>query len=252
MDLLAQLLSAEIYRVFLVFVRVAAAVAFLPGFGEFAVPVRMRLSIALLAALVLAPTVPGLPAAMPAHAPDLAGQFMGEMVVGAFLGLGAKLFLAALQVAGGIAAQAVGLSNPFAVEAAGFEGGSVLSGTLVIAALAALFAADLHYLMLDALARSYGTWPVAQLPDGGLLAGRYAQLVAATFRLGAGLAAPFLVFGILCNLALGLINRVMPAMPVYFVGTPAMLAAGLFVFMMTAGAMLTATLAALSGWLSGR
>ncbi len=251
MDPLAQALSQEVYQAFLVFVRVAAAVAFLPGFGEFAVPVRVRLCVAILVALVLKPVVPDLPA-MPAEPVEILSAFTGEMIVGAFLGFGAKLFLAALQVAGTVAAQAIGLSNPFSVEGAGFEGGSVLSGTLVIAGLALIFATDLHYVMIGALARSYGTWPVAQMPDGGMLAERYAQLAASTFRLGAGLAAPFLIFGVLFNVALGLVNRVVPAMPVYFVATPAMLGAGLLLFMVTAGVMLTGFAAALGGWLGGR
>lgn len=252
MDLLAQLLGQEAYRVFLVFARVAAAVAFLPGFGEFAVPVRVRAGIAVAAALALAPGVPGLPVALPEQPGAMLDQIAGEMLVGAFLGLGAKLFLAALQVTGALAAQAIGLSNPFAAEGVGFEGGSVLSGALMIAGLALLFAADLHYLMLDALMRSYGSWPAARIPDTGALAGRFAELVATTFRLGVGLAAPFVVFGVVVNLALGLVNRVMPAMPVYFVGTPILLLAGLTLFMGTAGAMLAAFAAALGGWLGGR
>ncbi len=251
MDTLPQLLSGEIYRVALVFLRVAAAAAILPGIGEFAVPVRVRLGVALLAALALAPALPGLPAAPPAQPAEIAVQFAGETIVGAFLGFGAKLFLAALQVTGTVVSQTIGLSSPFSADGMGFEGGTVLSGTLVIAGLALLFATDLHYLMLDALARSYAVWPAGRFPDAGLLAGRYAQLVAATFRLGVGLAAPFLVFGFTFNVALGLVNRVMPAMPVFFVGTPIMLGAGLFLFMATAGVMLTGFAAGLRAWLAG-
>lgn len=251
MDALAQLLSLEVYRAFLVFARVAAALGFLPGFGEFAIPPRVRLCIALPVALALTPTVPGLPDRLPADGAVMLEQLFAETVVGAFLGLGAKLFLAALQVTGSIAAQTVGLSSPFSSEATGFEGGSTLSNTLGIAGLAALFATDLHYLMIDALVRSYGSWPAAVLPDVGMIAGRFAQLVAQTFRLGVELATPFLVFGMLANVALALVNRVMPSMPVYFVATPAMLGAGMVVFMVTAGVMLTACLAALGGWLGG-
>ena len=252
MDTLADLLSLEVYRAFLVFARVAAAVSLLPGFGEMAVPPRVRLCIAIPVALALTPTVPGLPDRLPADAAVMVEQLFAETAVGVFLGLGAKLFMAALQVAGSIAAQAVGLNNPFAMEATGFEGGSILSGTLAIAGMAALFATDLHYLMIDALVRSYGSWPAATLPDAGMMAGRFAQLVGATFRLGVEMAAPFLVFGLIANLALALVNRVMPAMPVYFVATPAMMGGGLLVFLVTAGAMVTAMLAALGGWLGGR
>ncbi len=252
MDTLADLLSLEVYRAFLVFARVAAAVSLLPGFGELAVPPRVRLCIAIPVALALTPTVPGLPDRLPPDAAVMLEQIFAETVAGAFLGLGAKLFLASLQVAGNIAAQAMGLANPFGTDAAGFESGSILSGTLVISGLALLFALDLHYLMIDALVRSYGSWPAAQLPDPGMVAGRYAQLVGGTFRLGVQMAAPFLIFGMIANIALALVNRVMPSMPVYFVATPAMVGGGMLVFMVTAGAMVTAALAGMAGWLGGR
>ena len=249
MDPLTQFLTQEIYRAFLVLVRVAAVIGFLPGFGERAVPVRIRAALALIVTLVLLPGVTGLPDWIPAEPSEMLRQFVGEMLVGAYLGLGAKVFMAALQVTGAVAAQAVGLSNPFSLDAAGFEGGSVLSGVLLIGGLALMFASDVHYLMIGALARSYGVWPVGEFPDIGMLAGHYAQLIATTFRLAIGLAAPFLLYGLVFNLALGLVNRVMPAMPVYFVGTPGMLMVGLGLFMITVGAMLTGFVAALAGWL---
>ncbi|WP_029008740.1 flagellar biosynthetic protein FliR [Azospirillum halopraeferens] len=252
MDPLAQMLTQEVFRAFLVFVRVAAAIGVLPGFGESAVPVRVRLAVALIVTLILLPAVPGLPERIPDDPVELPALFAGEMLIGLFLGLGAKLFLSALQVAGGLAAQAVGLGNPFAVDAGGFEGGSVLSGVLLIGGLALLFATDVHYLMIGALARSYGTWPAGVFPETAELARRFAELVAVTFRLGVALATPFLLFGLVVNVALGLVNRVMPAMPVYFVGTPVLLLVGLTLFMVTAGAMLTGFTDALSQWLDGR
>ncbi|MGQ9370164.1 flagellar biosynthetic protein FliR [Azospirillum sp. ST 5-10] len=250
-DPLAQLLVQEVFRAFLVFVRVAAAVGAMPGFGENAVPVPVRLAVALLVTLVLLPAVPGLPGTVPDDPAVLVGLFVGEILVGAFLGLGAKLFLAALQATGGLAAQVIGLSNPFTVDAGGFEGGSVLSGVLLIGGLALLFASDVHYLMIGALLRSYATWPVGVFPELGALARRFAELVAATFRLGVGLAAPFLLFGLVLNITLGLVNRVMPAMPVYFVGTPVLLLVGLGLFMVTSGAMLSGFVDALATWLYG-
>jgi flagellar biosynthesis protein FliR len=253
METLAPLVTVEIYRFFLVFVRVGAAVMAMPGFGEFAVPVRLRLCIALAVAFVLTPNVPGLSAAAVSAAPaPMLEQFFCETAIGLFLGLGAKMFLAAMQVAGAIAAQAIGLSNPFNTELGGFEGGTLLSGTLVIAGLAVIFATDTHYLMLDAVARSYETMPAGQVPDFGMLAGRISQLVSSVFRLGVGMAAPFLLFGVLGNLVLGLVNRVMPAMPVYFVGTPALLAAGIYAFVLTSGAMIIVAMGAMTDWLSGR
>ncbi|WP_372395993.1 flagellar biosynthetic protein FliR [Azospirillum sp. HJ39] len=251
MDALSQLLTLEIYRGLVVLARVAAAISLLPGFGEAAVPMRVRAALAVILTLVLLPGLDGLPGRMPEQPVEMLRTLAGETLVGAYLGLGARLFMAALQTTGALVAQVVGLSNPFSMEAAGFEGGSVLSGVLLIGGLALLFASDVHYLMIGALARSYGSWPAGEFPEIGLVAQRFAQLLATTFRLGVGLAAPFILYGLVMNLALGLVNRVMPAMPVYFVATPGMLMVGLGLFMATAGAMLTAFVAALGGWLSG-
>lgn len=251
MDALSQLLTLEIYRGLVVLARVAAAIGLLPGFGEAAVPMRVRAALAVILTLVLLPGLDGLPGRMPEQPVEMLRTLAGETLVGAYLGLGARLFMAALQTTGALVAQVVGLSNPFSMEAAGFEGGSVLSGVLLIGGLALLFASDVHYLMIGALARSYGSWPAGEFPEIGLVAQRFAQLLATTFRLGVGLAAPLILYGLVMNLALGLVNRVMPAMPVYFVATPGMLMVGLGLFMATAGAMLTAFVAALGGWLSG-
>ncbi|PWC37794.1 flagellar biosynthetic protein FliR [Azospirillum sp. TSO35-2] len=251
MDPLSQMLSVEIYRAFVVLARVAAAIGLLPGFGENAVPMRVRAALALVVTLILLPSVDGLPDRLPDDPLEMLRVFAGEALIGAYLGAGAKLFMAALQTTGALAAQVIGLSNPFSLNAAGFEGGSVLSGILLIGGLAMLFATDVHYLMIGAIARSYGSWPVTEFPEIGVIAGRFSQLAADTFRLAVGLAAPFIVYGLVVNLALGLINRVMPAMPVYFVGTPGVLMVGLALFMVTAGAILTGFAAALGGWLSG-
>ena len=251
MDPLGTLLGLEIYRVFLVFVRVGAAVMFLPGFGELTVPVRVRLGAAAVLSLALAQVVPGLPATVPGDAGDLLRHIAGELAAGSFLGLGARLFLTALQVAGSVVGQAVGLANPFAVAGMGFESGSIISGTLVIAGIAAIFATDLHYLMIEALLRSYTAMPALAAPDTAALAQDFSVLVAATFRLGVGLAAPFLAFALLFNIALGLMNRAMPALPVFFVGTPALLLGGLVLLATTSGAMLVAFTAGLSDWLGG-
>lgn len=252
-DALPPLVSQEIVRFFIVFTRIAGTIMVLPGFGELVVPPRMRIGIAFMTTLALVPSVPGLAqAAAGAEPVALVQVFFFELTVGIFIGMGAKLFLSSLQVAGGLAAQAIGLANPFSMELGGFEGGTLLSGTMMIAGLAAIFATDMHYMMLDAVARSYAAWPVAQAPDMGMLAGRFAQLVAATFRLGVSIAAPFLLFAVIGNLVMGLVNRVMPSMPVFFVGTPVMVAAGLYAFILTGGAMIAVALSGMSDWLAGR
>ena len=55
----AELLAGEVAGVFLVFARVGAALMIVPGFGEHYVLPRLRLALALLLSLILAPAVVG-------------------------------------------------------------------------------------------------------------------------------------------------------------------------------------------------
>ena len=50
--------------------------------------------------------------------------------------------------------------------------------------------------------------------------------VGGAFRVGVQIAAPFLVFGLLFNVGLGVIARLMPQLQVFFLGLPASIMIG--------------------------
>ena len=52
---------------------------------------------------------------------------------------------------------------------------------------------------------------------------------AAAFKIGMQLSAPFLVFGLVFNLGLGVLARLMPQMQVYFVGVPLSILVGFLI-----------------------
>ena len=95
---LSQFLTLEIYRGLLVLARVAAAIGLLPGFGEAAVPMRVRAALAVIVTLVLLPGVEGLPDRMPDQPVEMLRALAGETLVGAYLGLGAVVLLLFLEV----------------------------------------------------------------------------------------------------------------------------------------------------------
>jgi len=241
---LEQVLTAEIYGFLLVFVRVAAALSMLPGFGEMAVPMRARLAAALAVALALSAVVAGLPAGPPAHPSDLLRHVFGEFAAGMVIGVAARILFASLQIAGQVIAQTVGLSNIFALPGTGFEAGSVLGAYLMIGGLVLVFVTDLHHAMIGALLHSYTLMPPATVPAMNDLAKLTADAVAQSFRLAAEFAAPFLVLGFVYNVGLGLINRAMPHFAVFFIGLPVSIAGGLLLMAITLTAILGTFIAA--------
>src|SRR5437870_11585725 len=93
----------------LVFARIGTMVMLLPGLGELSLPVRVRLTVTLVLAAVL------LPLHRNAYTVDLKSfgpvlALLGEeMFIGAVLGLTARLTISALQTAGSVIAQQLGL-----------------------------------------------------------------------------------------------------------------------------------------------
>jgi len=204
---------------FLVFLRVGAAMALLPAFGEATVPMRVRLALALAFSAVVAPAVmPALATAGPAAA-------AGEVVAGLLIGLALRLAVMALQIAGTMAAQATSLSQFFG--GAGADPQPALTQLLLMAGLALAVASGLHVRVAAALVASYDVLPPGppvaawQAAEWGV--GRIGQAFALAFAL----AAPFTVAGLVYNLALGVINRAMPQLMVAFVGAPALTLGGL-------------------------
>ena len=103
------LLPALAATFMLVFARIGAMVMLLPGLGETNIPVRIKLAIALLLTLVI------LPLHRAAYHIDMQSIYpllvlmLHEIVIGIVLGATARVTLAALQVAGSVIAQQMGL-----------------------------------------------------------------------------------------------------------------------------------------------
>lgn len=205
---------------FLVFLRVGAAMAMLPAFGEQAVPQRIKLMLALAFAAVVTPAV--LEKAPQTLGWGLAG---GEVVAGLALGVVIRLFVMALQIAGSMIAQATSLSQIAGGVAP--EPQPAVGHLLTAAGLALAVMAGLHVRLAEVLILSYQLWPTGGLPEVGDVTEWGLAHIGRAFALGFTLATPFTIAALLYNLALGAINRAMPALMVSFIGAPALAAAGL-------------------------
>jgi flagellar biosynthesis protein FliR len=223
----------------LVFARIGTMVMLLPGLGEMSVPVRVRLTVALVLAAVL------LPLHQAAYQIDLRSfgpliALLGEeLFIGAMLGLTARLTIAGLQIAGNVIAQQLGLGFVTAVDPTQGQQSVIVGNFLTILGVTLIFATDLHHLVIAALDDSYKLFQPGEIPLLGDVAALTTRTVAAAFRIGIQLSAPFLVFGLLFNLGLGVLARLMPQMQVFFVGLPLSILLGFLILIVVLGAMMT-------------
>jgi len=222
----------------LIFARIGTMVMLLPAIGESSVPARLRLTLALVLSAIL------LPLHRADYAVDLSSYgplliMLGkELLVGAVLGLTARLAISALQVAGTVVAQQLGLGFVTAVDPAQGQQGVIVGNFLNVLAITLIFAADLHHLAIAALNDSYTLFRPGEVPIAGDIASLITRTVATAFRIGIQLSAPFLAFGLLFNLGLGILARLMPQMQVFFVGLPLSILIGLLLLLFVVGAMM--------------
>jgi len=216
------LLPALAAAFMLVFARIGAMVMLLPGLGESNIPVRVKLGIALLLTLVI------LPLHRAAYHIDMQSLtpllvlMVHEIVIGVVLGATARVTLSALQVAGSVIGQQ----------------GLLIGNFLTILGLTLLFATDSHHLVIAALNDSYSIFSPGELMPSGDVAALATRAFAAAFRIGMQLSAPFLVFGLVFNIGLGVLARLMPQMQVYFVGVPLSILTGFLIFALVIAAMM--------------
>jgi flagellar biosynthesis protein FliR len=222
----------------LVFARIGAMVMLLPGLGESNIPVRIKLGIALMLALII------LPLHRTAYHIDLQStnallvMMIHEIVVGIVLGATARVTLSALQVGGAVIAQQMGLGFVTSVDPTQGQQGVVIGNFLTLLGVTLLFATDSHYLVIAALNDSYNIFSPGDLTPSGDIAALATRAFSAAFKIGMQLSAPFLVFGLVFNIGLGVLARLMPQMQVYFVGVPLSILAGFLIFSLVVVAMM--------------
>ena len=209
----------------------------LPALGEMSGPVRVLLTIALMLTLVLFPLHrAGYTIDLRLPGPVIVALAQ-ELLVGIVLGLTARLTISALQVAGAVIAQQMGLGFVTAVDPTQGQQGVLVGNFLTMLGGTLLFATDTHHLVLSALNESYNIFSPGEIVGSGDVAALATRAFAAAFKIGLQLSAPFLVFGLVFNIGLGVLARLMPQMQVYFVGVPLSIFAGFLIFAVVLAAM---------------
>lgn len=209
---------------FIVFLRVGAAAAVMPAFGDRVVPVRVRLALALGFTVIVAPgAMAHFPA--PGASPPWGLVLATETVTGLAIGAALRLFILALQMCGSMAAQATSLAQIFGGHAA--DPLPAIGHIMVVSGLALAVMLGLHVKVVMLFLLSYDILPPGRFPAASDLMPWGLGQVASAFSLAFTLAAPFIIAALVYNLALGVINKAMPQLMVAFVGAPAITAGGL-------------------------
>jgi flagellar biosynthetic protein FliR len=210
------------------FVRILAWLAVDPLLGNRAAPNTVRLGLAAMLALVIAPTLPP-----PPQVPLVSGEglliLLQQIAIGLALGFAVRIVFAALEFAGQFMGLQMGLSMASLYDPINGAQTPVLAQFLTIAGVLALFAMNGHHLVIAALWQSFHDLPiaVASLSGQGFLV--LVGWGATIFKTGLHIALPVTAALLAANLAIGMMTRAAPQLNIFAVGFPITISAGFLV-----------------------
>ena len=208
------------------FVRMLALISSSPVFGEKKVTRQVKVALAALLAIAIAPTLGPMPA-VPLFSAGGVWILIQQVLIGSAMGFSMRLVFAAVQAAGDYAGLQMGLS--FASFFDPNSGGNtmVLSSLLNMLAMLIFLAVDGHLMMISTLVESFHVLPVSDAPLAAEGWHVLALAGANVFSAALMLALPLIGALLTLNLAMGILNRASPQLSIFAVGFPLTLLGGI-------------------------
>jgi flagellar biosynthetic protein FliR len=196
------------------FVRVSALLTVMPLFSALAVPVPLRVALAALTALLIAPLLPPM-AALPADFFGWIRAFFVEASVGVLLGFICRLVFYAAELGGGIIANEMGLTMSTSFNPMGPNSTPIPGLILFWMATLIFLGLDLHHWVLAAFQQSYTLVPIggASLPPELFrdVMGQSSRI----FVIALQIAAPLMAVSFLLTMVFAVLGRAVPQMNVF-------------------------------------
>lgn len=246
-------LADNVLATFIVFCRIGACLMLVPGYSSVNVPPQIRLFVALVTTFALTPILISIlkPLVDDASPLTLALLIGTELLVGSVIGLGGRVFFLALESMLSVMASAIGLSSIPGTPVGDTDPSPPVVPLIMAAATTLFFLTDQHWQVLRGLMNSYDVWHPGEKLSGEMALNQLVSRLTDAFVLTLRITSPFIVYSVVVNFSVGLINKLTPAIPVYFVSVPFVLIGGFLLLYLTSDELLTQFMLGVSSWLAG-
>lgn len=219
--------SGLLWAFLLVFVRCSATMLGSPIFGAQSTPIQIRVMVTLAISGALVFMLRPATAAVPHHLGEMAIAVGNEIACGLLLGAFVSMAMMAVQYAGSFLDMSVGLGMSQVMNPVTGVSSSVISQFKSMLALIVFLGIQGHHFILQAFVRSYETMPTLTAAHLDPIRGGLVGLVGEMSLLALQIAAPVAAVGVIVDIAMGIVNRAVPQMPVFLVGLPVKIAASM-------------------------
>lgn len=207
------------------FMRILALVGTAPILGESSIPVRLKVGLSAIMAIVIAPTLDPLPD-LPTGSYAAIWLALQQVFIGISLGITMRIVFAAVQTAGEFIGLQMGLAFASFFDPATGANTAVLARIMNVMAMLLFLALNGHLLMLGTLVHTFDVLPIREgilnLNGWGVLF-EWSSTVMVSGML---LALPLIIVLLTISLSLGILNRTAQQLSVFAVGFPISLLMG--------------------------
>jgi flagellar biosynthesis protein FliR len=214
------------------FVRMLALFGTMPVIAQRAVPIRVRVALAMLITVCAQASLPVMPV-VALDSPAALPLLVQQLLIGIALGFVVRLVFTAIELAGELTGLQMGLNFAGFFDPASGGQTTVVSRFYGICIAWLFIVINGHLLMIEALVQSFVAFPVGPEPFAFLHRVQPHRLGAEIFRLGLWIALPLIAILMFTNLVLGVISRVAQQLQIFAIGFPITLGVGLLGVMVT-------------------
>ena len=218
MELLLHLYSGKIVVFAMVFSRIGAMALLAPIFGSRAIPLHIRVLIAVVLSVLVAPLQWQVGIAIPSSHSEIFVGLLVNILIGASLGIAVMTLFSGFTLAGGLIAQTVTAMVPAQSMDPLSPNCPVPVRLLQILALAIFVAIGGHRLMMMSILDSFRALPAADTTLPGGMLETMTRLVSESFRMAVRVAAPAVTAVLAATLLIGLASRAMPQLNSFTMG----------------------------------
>ncbi len=214
------------------FLRVLAMLGTMPVIGQRSVPMRLKVALAFLMALVMQPSLPAMPV-VALDTPLALILVLQQVLIGLSIAFAVRIVFAAVEYAGEIGGLQMGLNFSGFFDPVTRSQSTALTSFFSVVVGLLFVVINGHLLLIAAVAQSFEAFPVGDAPFAFLRATRPELWGAEIFSLGLWIALPLIAMLLFANLVLGIIARVAQQMNIFAIGFPITMSVGLVGVLLT-------------------
>lgn len=212
----------------LVFVRTSACIMVLPGLSMAQIPMRIRLYAAVALSIAVYMLVdPNLNRDASSVSSELFGLIVHEMIIGVSLALPLRFLFLGLTFLGEIIVQYIGLNPIPGTPIGDDQATTTLSALFNVTAVVLLVSTGMLEGYVIALANSYSVFPAGGVFAATEFLGFLVTQLDEFFEIMLRLGSPIIIYAVVLNMLAGMVNKLTPQVPIYFVSTPFLICGGL-------------------------